>query len=112
MVLFGGIGIIAAAIGELGELAARLRPSEAYVESARSGIQRYSRHPLYLGITVAALGIALAGQSGLGLAIGGLLAIAFLIWVPTWERAEERRLGADYRSYRERTPLLLGIRKG
>lgn len=29
VVLFGGIGIIAAAIGELGELAARLRPSEA-----------------------------------------------------------------------------------
>lgn len=108
VILFGGLGLMAAAIGELIELGTLLRPVEALDELTWGGVYRYSRHPLYLGTMIAAGGVALAGHSGLALAICGLFAIAFPVWAPVWERDLERRLGASYTSYRERTPVLIG----
>ncbi len=74
----------------------------------RAGPYRYVRHPIYLGMTVALAGVALAARSWLG------LLLVFLLFLPAEihrARLEEeglrRRFGAQWREYAAQTGFML-----
>ncbi|MBL26927.1 MAG: S-isoprenylcysteine methyltransferase [Rhodospirillaceae bacterium] len=69
-----------------------------------SGLNRYVRHPLYVGSILLLLGIA---DSEFGLATALWASVYFIVG----SRVEERRLvamyGADYERYRRKTPAFI-----
>ena len=76
-----------------------------------TGLYRYSRHPIYIGVFLQYLGIGIASASGLFLL---LIIIQITLSVPTVP-AEERfclnKYGEAYREYMERTPRWIGVPK-
>jgi phosphatidylglycerol:prolipoprotein diacylglycerol transferase len=70
------------------------------------------RHPIYAGYVAAFAGAgALAGSLGRGLIVPALLAWGSAIYALAFEEARlERRFGAPYVAYRERTPAFLPSR--
>ncbi len=72
------------------------------------GPYRYARHPVYLGWTVALLGIALAGRSLLALALVLLLALALARIARGEERLLSEELGGAYDEYRGLAPAVVG----
>ena len=72
-------------------------------EVTRSGPYRYTRHPLYLGSSVIALGIAIACASW---AVAGLVGVYVAVTMSAAIRAEEAHLrakfGAEYDAYAAR----------
>jgi protein-S-isoprenylcysteine O-methyltransferase Ste14 len=83
----------------------------SHVRLVTHGPFRLSRHPQALGWGLVLLGAALAGRSGLALA----LVLAYALLVTMQLRVEERHLAQTYgdlhRAYRERTPAILGRRR-
>lgn len=61
------------------------------------GVYAYVRHPIYLGLILLTVGLAILLQKGWGLAVSGVLALFF--WLKA--REEERRLLARYPEYAE-----------
>ena len=72
------------------------------------GPYRFARHPMYLGWTVALLGIALAGRSLLGLALVLLLALALVRIARGEERLLSEELGEAYDQYRHVARAVVG----
>ena len=76
-----------------------------------TGLYRYSRHPIYIGVFLQYLGIGVASASGLFLL---LIIIQITLSVPTVP-AEERfclnKYGEAYREYVARTPRWIGVPK-
>jgi protein-S-isoprenylcysteine O-methyltransferase Ste14 len=73
-----------------------------------TGIYRYSRNPQYLGLGLAATGIALLARSAFaGLLAAGVWA-AYQRWIPSEERHLTRIFGKDYRNYEATVPRWLG----
>jgi protein-S-isoprenylcysteine O-methyltransferase Ste14 len=78
-------------------------------EVTSSGPYRWTRHPLYLGTSIIAAGIAIAARSWMVAALVGVYVL-----VPLWSaiRAEEAHLrdkfGADYEAYaaRQASPMV------
>jgi hypothetical protein len=72
-------------------------------EVTRSGPYRWTRHPLYLGSSLIAIGIAVASGS---LAVAGLVALYVLTTIPAAILSEEAHLrekfGGEYDVYRAR----------
>jgi protein-S-isoprenylcysteine O-methyltransferase Ste14 len=72
-------------------------------EVTRSGPYRFTRHPLYLGSSLIALGIAVASAS---LVVGAIVAVYVLTAIPAAILAEEAHLrekfGGDYDAYKSR----------
>jgi protein-S-isoprenylcysteine O-methyltransferase Ste14 len=73
-----------------------------------SGLYRYSRHPMYIGIFIQFLGVAIVSTSLLFLLLV-LIAIGFTMLIAV---SEERfcldKYGEAYREYMNRTPRWLG----
>jgi protein-S-isoprenylcysteine O-methyltransferase Ste14 len=95
-------GAVFAAIGE----AVRIWASghlEKSREVTRSGPYRFTRHPLYLGSSIIALGIAVASASGV---VGVIVAGYVLTAIPAAILAEEAHLrekfGGEYDAYTSR----------
>ena len=64
-----------------------------------SGIYRYSRNPQYLGLGMAATGVAVAARSAFaGLVAAGVWA-SYRRWIPSEERHLTRVFGEEYRNY-------------
>ena len=101
-------GLAMALLG-LRDLGANLTPLPYPRDSARlveSGIYSRVRHPIYGGIIVGAVGWGLATTSAVALALGGVLALFFLLK----SRREEAWLIArfpEYPAYRQRTKALI-----
>jgi protein-S-isoprenylcysteine O-methyltransferase Ste14 len=77
-------------------------PTKALVTG---GIFRFSRNPIYFGLTAAYLGIALRARSIPALALLPIaLALTDRLVVDPEERYLERRFGDDYRTYRNAVP--------
>jgi protein-S-isoprenylcysteine O-methyltransferase Ste14 len=74
---------------------------------ADGGPYAWTRNPLYLGTLLVALGLALAAQSWIVLAV--TVAVFGLVYLPVIEQEEQHliKLFAGYREYAERVPLLL-----
>jgi protein-S-isoprenylcysteine O-methyltransferase Ste14 len=72
------------------------------------GPYRFLRHPQSVGWGLALLGAAVAGRSGLALALVAGYALAVAAYLPTEERHLRDRHGEAYERYRRRTPRILG----
>jgi len=76
-----------------------------------TGIYRYSRHPVYIGVIVQFLGMGIASASGLFL----LLAIVYIATSIYITPAEERycidKYGDSYKQYLNRTSRWIGMPK-
>ena len=73
-----------------------------------SGPYRYTRNPLYLASSIAALGVGLLfGSIVLGVALFALSVAVFLYVIGREERTLLRLFGGDYGNYRHRVPMLL-----
>jgi protein-S-isoprenylcysteine O-methyltransferase Ste14 len=77
-----------------------------------TGLYRFSRHPMYLGILLVYLGISIASASWVYL----MLALAYLatyrnVFIIPEERMCYERFGDTYREYMNRTPRWIGIPK-
>lgn len=80
-----------------------IKPFEQSTYFATEGLYRFSRHPMYLGMVVLLLGIALLLRS-----ITPFLVIPIFAWLTTRnfinpeEKAMEETFGDAYREYRQR----------
>ncbi|MGD9116445.1 MAG: isoprenylcysteine carboxylmethyltransferase family protein [Dehalococcoidia bacterium] len=78
---------------------------------ATGGVYRFSRHPIYLAMTIIYIGVIVATASWVFL----LLSIANVYWVAVETRVEERYClqlyGEAYRKYLKQTPKWLGLPK-
>jgi protein-S-isoprenylcysteine O-methyltransferase Ste14 len=72
-----------------------------------SGVYSVIRHPSYLGLLVLSLGWALAFRSGVGVLLAALLIPPLLARIRSEERLLHSQFGAEYDSYRARTPWRL-----
>lgn len=73
---------------------------------ADGGPYAWTRNPLYLGTLLVALGLALAAQSGVVLAL--TVAVFALVYLPVIEQEEQHllKIFPSYREYADRVPLL------
>jgi len=76
-----------------------------------TGIYRYSRHPIYVGVFVQYIGIGIASASWLFLLLIILQIASSAYTAPAEERFCLEKYGEDYRKYMERTPRWLGLPK-
>lgn len=97
-ILFGGSG--RAAFARAGTEANPTKPSSVIVES---GPYTVTRNPMYVGMTIAYLGIMIAGRLGWML-VFLLPVLALLHWgvILREERYLSRKFGAPYDDYRRR----------
>ena len=98
-----GIAITAAAARKFSRVGTPIRPFERSTRLVTDGLYRYTRNPMYLGLTLILIGTWLL----LGTA-SALLPIAVFIWIiqEGFIRGEERFLdeifGEEYRGYKNR----------
>ncbi len=95
-------------VPSFGELAKADTPVDPYAETkalVRSGPFRYTRNPIYAGLTLAYAGAALAAGSRFSLRL--LPAILWIMRVGVIEREErylEQKFGDSYRAYKNDVP--------
>lgn len=63
------------------------------------GVYRFSRNPQYLGYVMALSGAAIARRSRAALALAGVAAGMYAVWIPEEERQLGRRYGQAYIDY-------------
>ena len=71
------------------------------------GIYRFTRHPIYLGVIVACMGIPVYASSWLGLATMSALIPIVLNRIRIEERMLTEEFGDDYRTYQKTTSKLI-----
>lgn len=96
-----GMASIAASLGLFRRYRTRPEPWQPASALIRSGIYRYSRNPMYLGMACLSLGFCLFFES----VIAGLLVVGVAIFIDRFVIAREeaylaRRFGPDYDAYR------------
>ena len=80
-------------------------------EPITKGIYRYSRHPMYVTMLIALIGIGITSSSWLVLLLSVLYMAFTAIAVPAEERFLLEQYGNAYREYMDRTPRWIGIPK-
>jgi protein-S-isoprenylcysteine O-methyltransferase Ste14 len=80
-------------------------------EPVTTGICRYSRHPIWVGVFVQYVGIGIASASGLFLLLTIVLIILSIAIVPAEEQLCCEKYGDAYREYMNKTPRWIGIPK-
>ncbi len=105
--LIGGLGLTIsfAAHGQFKKVGTTLYPFSQPGKLVTGGLFRYTRNPMYLGLTVFLIGVWLLLDS----LLPGAVVISFLLMADRWYSAyEERQLlavfGAAYAAYQARTP--------
>lgn len=72
-----------------------------------SGPYAWVRHPIYTGLLLAAWATAALDRSQLGMAGAGLMTLGLYLKARREEQLLTAELGAPYKSYRQRVPMLL-----
>lgn len=105
--LFSGLGLTTclAAQRQFRKIGTTLYPFSLPGKLVTNGLFRYTRNPMYLGLTVFLMGVWLL----LGSLSPGICVATFLVIADRWYIAyEERQLlsvfGAEYESYQTKTP--------
>jgi len=100
-----GVAAVGAAIAGIKRAGSSVNVYAPTTALVTSGIFRFSRNPLYFGLTAAYLGIALGARSIPALALLPVaLALTDRLVVDREERYLERRFGDEYRAYRDAVP--------
>lgn len=71
------------------------------------GIYRFTRHPIYLGVIIAAIGLPVYASNLLGLMIMSAMIPVFLIRIRIEERLLTEEFGDAYRAYQQTTRKLI-----
>jgi protein-S-isoprenylcysteine O-methyltransferase Ste14 len=88
-------------VGEGTTLSPSAKPEELVVE----GLFRFSRNPMYLGLSAAVAGTGLLfGTLTPCLVAAGFVLVIDRLYIPPEEEALSRRFGASYDRYRQTTP--------
>jgi protein-S-isoprenylcysteine O-methyltransferase Ste14 len=90
-----GLLIVIAASANLGPAASPLPLPRATGALRTTGLYRYVRHPIYSGLFVLAIGIAVRSGSG----VVALATTALIVWLSMKARWEERHLRDRYPEY-------------
>jgi protein-S-isoprenylcysteine O-methyltransferase Ste14 len=80
-------------------------------EPITTGLYRYSRHPIYIGVFVQYIGIGIASASGLFLLLTAIQIALSASVLAAEERLCCEKYGDTYRDYMNRTPRWLGTLK-
>ncbi len=100
-----GAAVGAAAILDIKRAGSSVNVYKPTTALVTGGVFRFSRNPIYFGLTAAYLGIALRMRSIPGLALLPVaLALTDRLVVDPEERYLERRFGDEYRAYRDAVP--------
>ena len=76
-------------------------------ELVTRGVYRYVRHPIYLGVLIAIMGIPLSAPSLSGFMVLSLLIPIFLFRIKMEEEMLGNHFGSEYDAYRKRTKKLI-----
>jgi protein-S-isoprenylcysteine O-methyltransferase Ste14 len=99
----GGLALILAAGKRFSDAGTNIQTRKPSTALVTTGIYRYSRNPIYLGMTLIYVGLSLFADSLLALAWLPLaLIIIYNGVIRREERYLERKFGEDYRAYRGR----------
>ena len=107
-------GVATAILGATIQLSGRLKFSSfqrawglAMPTLITTGIYRYIRHPQNLGWGLLFLSAAIAGRSGVALALTLIYAATCVPWLRVGDQALGKRFGSDYLEYRKSTGAVL-----
>lgn len=96
-----GFAIIAATLGLFRRHRTRPEPWQPAANLIEGGLYRRSRNPMYLGMTLAAAGVALFFESMVAAILVGIVVVILDRVVVAREEAYlQRRFGTDYEAYR------------
>ena len=111
VLIVAALGIAGAAVEEMRRARTAVDPYSPSTALVRTGPFARSRNPIYVGLILLALGIALLANA-LWCALLLLPAVAVLrrFVIAREEAYLERRFGEAYRSYRAATPRWLGLK--
>ncbi len=99
-----GIALIAAGLGRFWSAGTPPEPWAPARLLVTNGIYRWTRNPMYVGLNLLYVGVALLLRSpAAGAMLVPLVAILSLVIVPREEAYLERRFGVEYRAYRRKT---------
>jgi protein-S-isoprenylcysteine O-methyltransferase Ste14 len=107
LLLAAGLALTVVAEREFRRRGLEVRPEMPLVELVSSGPFRRSRNPMYLGLVVATLGMALLLASSAALVPASLLALALDRRVRGEELLLAARFGVRYGVYRDQVPRWL-----
>lgn len=93
--------LLAGALGRFHAARTNPEPWKPSTTVVADGVYRYTRNPMYLGMTLVYLALALAMDSGVALLlVPALLALVHVGVIAREERYLEAKFGDDYRRYR------------
>lgn len=99
-----GVLLVGAAVARFRRVGTGLRPGSEPTVLVREGPYRFSRNPMYLGMTLVLIGAALLTGALSALPVPLLfLALVHTLFVRKEERRMEDAFGEVYRAYRRRT---------
>ena len=99
--IFCGGVLVGSAILKFKGVGTTVRPDRAASSLVIAGPYRITRNPMYLGLALVYLGIAIADQSIWALVLFPIIVIIIQHWAIEPEEAFlERRFGTDYSSYK------------
>jgi protein-S-isoprenylcysteine O-methyltransferase Ste14 len=103
VILLGGLTVIAMAIGLFRQAGENPKPWTDTSTLVTSGIYKRTRNPMYLGMAIGHLGLALLLASGGALlTLPAAMLVIQLAVIPQEEAYLGRALGADYQAYQQR----------
>jgi protein-S-isoprenylcysteine O-methyltransferase Ste14 len=101
--LAGGLALAIRAEQFFKRAGTTVKPFERSSRLVTDGPFGFSRHPMYLGMTLALAGVALLlGTATPPVGVVLFAAVISLRFIPAEERAMERTFGEEYRRYRSR----------
>ena len=103
VLVFAGLAIVLAAIRGFARAGTRVEPWAPSSAIVSDGLYRFSRNPMYVGMAIVMLGLALilSSLSSLLMVIVGVLVIDRFV-IRREEAYLEGKFGEDYRAYRRR----------
>ena len=103
LLVLGGLGIGLWAVGLFRRSGTTVRPSKAPTALVVRGPYRFSRHPMYLGMTAALCGVAvLLGSASPWAVAAAYFALIARRTARADEQAMEEAFGEAYRQYKEK----------
>ncbi|MBX3562682.1 MAG: isoprenylcysteine carboxylmethyltransferase family protein [Sphingomonas sp.] len=103
VVAVAGLVLIAICLGLFRRFRTRPEPWEPDQTLIRTGVYRFSRNPMYLGMALTSAGIAIFFESLVAAILVAFVVVAIdRLVIPREERYLARRFGADYKAYRDR----------